>query len=121
MAKMTIDNVTYEGTPEELREIVRTFEVAEDVEPAVASKLAEGDRVRIAGESIYGRNKDGEIGTFEVTTVNCAQCNADITPEDVVYDDRRACYYCDMPCFRDWADDNSELVTDFYVRLNITE
>lgn len=54
-------------------------------------------------------------------TAKCSQCNAEIVPEDSVYDDRQARYYCDMPCFLDWVDENSEVVTDFYVRLNITQ
>ena len=63
MAKMTIQGVTFEGTAEELREIVRTFE-EEKVEPAV-EPLKSGDRVRVSGESIYGNDHDGETGTFE--------------------------------------------------------
>ena len=50
MAKMTIDNVTYEGTPEELREIVRSFEEAEaDVKatPKTNVDFAKGDKVRL--------------------------------------------------------------------------
>lgn len=55
-----------------------------------------------------------------MTTAKCTQCNAEITPEDAAYDDNTSQYFCDEPCFLDWADENSEVVTDFYVRLNVT-
>lgn len=55
-----------------------------------------------------------------MTPDTCSQCNAPISPEDSVYDDREARYYCDMPCFLDWADDNSEKVAEYYVKLNVT-
>lgn len=44
MAKMTVQDVTYEGTPEELREIISTFE-AKPVD--IVSEVSVGDTVRI--------------------------------------------------------------------------
>lgn len=55
-----------------------------------------------------------------MTNVTCTQCNAILTPEDAVYDEQTQQYFCSMNCFRDWADDNFELITDFYERMNVT-
>lgn len=50
----------------------------------------------------------------------CAQCNVTVIPEDSVYDDHTSQYFCDKACFLDWADDNNEVITEYYVRLNVT-
>lgn len=52
--------------------------------------------------------------------MNCEQCNSPLTPEDAVYDDNTYRYYCDMDCWHSWADVHSEVVTEFYVKLNVT-
>ncbi len=54
-----------------------------------------------------------------------AQCNspicvASVIPEDAVYDDRTSAYYCDMTCFYDWAYENDDEVTEYYVRQNVS-
>ena len=51
----------------------------------------------------------------------CSQCNAAVSPEDAAYDDRTGKYFCRRACFLDWADDNHEEITDFYIRLNVTD
>ena len=50
----------------------------------------------------------------------CAQCNAEVSPEDATYDDRQAQYFCNISCFRDWADDNFDVITEFYEKLNVS-
>lgn len=56
-----------------------------------------------------------------MTTAKCLQCNTNITPEDAVYDDHKSHYYCDITCFYRWTYENEHVVTEFYVKLNITE
>jgi len=56
-----------------------------------------------------------------MTSATCAQCGVTIIPEDSVYDDHTSEFFCDKACFLDWADDNMDVVSDFYVRLNISE
>lgn len=68
MAKMTMHGVTYEGTPEELREIIATFEAGSEPEVTiahdgkhlrkVARKSKTGDYVRFRGlTSVYTKNE----------------------------------------------------------------
>lgn len=47
----------------------------------------------------------------------CAVCNGDAS--NGYYDSHAERYYCDDGCFEDWADANSEVVTEFYKRLNL--
>lgn len=73
MAKMTIDNVTYEGTPEELRDIVRMFET--DVEDAKTPEYKTEKREAKVGERILivgamqtnGYYSDGDVRTVALT------------------------------------------------------
>lgn len=70
MAKMTIDNVTYEGTPEELREIVRSFEVDEET-PEPDNLFAKGDKVRLLSGGGKFPLKDFDNGsTYTVVNPN---------------------------------------------------
>lgn len=52
-------------------------------------------------------------------STSCAQCNATISPEDAAYDERQAQYFCNVDCFRDWADEHFEVITEFYERMNV--
>jgi len=66
MAKMTMHGVTYEGTPEELREVVRTFEVAAvEAKPeylTVKREAKAGERVLITNAQLSGgKYKDGDV------------------------------------------------------------
>lgn len=67
MAKMTIEGVTYEGTPAELAEMVREFTTVaeESKEASEDTTLKVGDKVRVTGLSVFESNYDGQIGTFE--------------------------------------------------------
>lgn len=47
----------------------------------------------------------------------CVQCGADAS--DGYYDDHAGHYYCDKRCYYDWADDNFEVVAEFYRKLNV--
>ncbi|MEK3887296.1 hypothetical protein [Bacillus sp. FSL K6-3431] len=79
MAKMTINGVTYEGTPEELREIVRTFEpaeaaAAETMEPTPTYRKVEGRKPR-AGDYVKFDEDDADYNQtagkyYEVTAVD---------------------------------------------------
>ena len=50
---------------------------------------------------------------------SCTQCSASISPEDAAYDEEQAQYYCNVDCFRDWADDNSDVITEYYESMNV--
>lgn len=67
MAKMTVEGVTYEGTPAELAEMVREFTTvaAESKEVPVVETLEIGDKVIVSGLSIYGADHDGQVGKFQ--------------------------------------------------------
>lgn len=52
-------------------------------------------------------------------TAECSQCNAEVSPEDASYDERQAQYFCNVDCFRDWADEHFEVITEFYERMNV--
>ena len=50
----------------------------------------------------------------------CNRCNLPISGADSpVFDEREDVYYCDLPCFRDWAADNIEAMIEFYEGLNV--
>lgn len=55
--------------------------------------------------------------------MTCAQCNAQLDATDphteATYDEQAQSYYCNIDCFRDWADDNFDAVTEFYEKLNV--
>lgn len=53
-------------------------------------------------------------------TAACKYCEVVVDKENAVYDDLTSLYYCDMDCWHSWADDYSEVVTEFYVKLNVT-
>lgn len=55
----------------------------------------------------------------DVMTVSCTQCNALSSSEDMSYDERQAQYFCNVDCFRDWADEHFEVITEFYERMNV--
>lgn len=38
---------------------------------------------------------------------------------DAAYDERQAQYFCNVDCFRDWADEHFEVITEFYERMNV--
>ncbi len=39
---------------------------------------------------------------------------------DAVYDDNTKRYFCDVDCFRDWADEHFEDIVAFYEKMNVT-
>jgi len=53
------------------------------------------------------------------TRTTCANCGAERYADEMLYDDHMEHYVCDRACFEDWADDNFEIVNDYYVRLNV--
>lgn len=55
-----------------------------------------------------------------LTRCNSPFCNDVLVPEDAVYDDRTSAYYCDMTCFYDWAYENDDEVTEYYVTMNLS-
>lgn len=55
-----------------------------------------------------------------MTSATCAQCNATLSPEDGAYDEQTQAYFCNVDCFRDWADEHFEEITEFYERMNVT-
>lgn len=59
--------------------------------------------------------------TAQFITCNSATCGrSTVAPEDAVYDDRTSAYYCDIDCWRDWADANYDEIIAFYERLNVS-
>lgn len=84
MAKMSMHGVTYEGTPQELREIIATFEAVDskpaEVKPQYKTEKRHakvGERILITNAGItFGDYKDGDIRTvvnnarFEGVLVN---------------------------------------------------
>lgn len=57
----------------------------------------------------------------EEETSCCGYCAKTIDKGDAVYDERRGAYYCDIDCFRSWADDNVDDVIEYYERMNVHE
>lgn len=64
MAKMTIKDVTYEGTPEELREIVRSFE--ESVVDAPATPKTEKRHAKVGERILITRKVDSDMRDMTV-------------------------------------------------------
>lgn len=55
--------------------------------------------------------------------MNCAHCNAQLDATDphteATYDDNTQRYYCDVGCFRDWADAHFDEVVAYYEKMNV--
>lgn len=55
--------------------------------------------------------------------MNCAQCNAILDATDphteAAYDEQAQQYFCDVDCFRDWADEHFDEVTAYYEKMNV--
>ncbi|QIG62575.1 hypothetical protein [Sporosarcina phage Lietuvens] len=55
--------------------------------------------------------------------MTCNECNADLNAADphtdATYDDHAQVYYCDVDCFRAWADGHFDEVTAYYERMNV--
>ena len=52
--------------------------------------------------------------------VNCAYCEEEMYDADGLYDDYKEQYYCDSLCFFDWASDNEDIITTYYLDRNCT-
>ena len=50
----------------------------------------------------------------------CAECGAGITWDDALYDEHAENYFCDRPCFEEWADHTQKPI-EYYVRHNVVE
>ena len=48
----------------------------------------------------------------------CSECGARITWDDALYDEHVENYFCDLGCFRDWADHTQRHLI-YYVSRNV--
>ena len=51
--------------------------------------------------------------------ISCKYCEGETSYNNAIYDESECNYFCDIGCFRDWADDNFDVVVKLYEELNI--
>lgn len=51
--------------------------------------------------------------------VECKGCGGQMFWNRALFDDRHENFFCDEECFKEWAIDNVELITEFYQKMNV--